>query len=99
MEVDMNNGLNDVRDPSILYTYQSGVGRIVPKRGFPLGVGGNPAFAFGYEPNGKPEVYTQLIRSVDLTNHINYAYDRRFLFDFTQTISGATTYRDWETLE
>jgi hypothetical protein len=38
MEVDMNNGLNDVRDPSILYTYQSGVGRIVPKRGFPLGV-------------------------------------------------------------
>jgi len=35
MEVDMNNGLNDVRDPSVIYTFQGG--RIVPKRGFPLG--------------------------------------------------------------
>jgi len=61
-------------------------------RGFPTGVPGNPAFAFGYEPDGKPEVYTELIRSVDLTNQINYAYDRRFLFDFTQTISGATNF-------
>ncbi|MBF4471781.1 SusC/RagA family TonB-linked outer membrane protein [Flavobacterium sp. HJJ] len=61
-------------------------------RGFPLGVPGNPAFAFGYQPNGKPQVYTQLIRSVDLTNQINYAYDRRFLFDFTHTISGATNF-------
>ncbi len=61
-------------------------------RGFPLGVPGNPSFAFGYEPNGKPDVYTELIRSVDLTNQINYAYDRRFLFDFTQTISGATNF-------
>jgi len=61
-------------------------------RGFPIGVPGNPSFAFGYEPNGKPVVYTELIRSVDLTNQINYAYDRRFLFDFTQTISGATNF-------
>ncbi|WP_194140032.1 SusC/RagA family TonB-linked outer membrane protein [Flavobacterium hungaricum] len=61
-------------------------------RGFPLGVPGNPSFAFGFEPNGKPRVYTELIRSVDLTNQINYAYDRRFLFDFTQTISGATNF-------
>ncbi|MFC4392850.1 SusC/RagA family TonB-linked outer membrane protein [Flavobacterium quisquiliarum] len=61
-------------------------------RGFPLGVDGNPAFAFGYDPYSKPNVFTQLIRSVDLTNQINYAYDRRFLFDFTQTISGATNF-------
>lgn len=61
-------------------------------RGFPLGVPGNPSFAFGYEPNGKPEIFTELIRNVDLTNQINYAYDRRFLFDFTQTISGATNF-------
>ncbi|CAM3453142.1 SusC/RagA family TonB-linked outer membrane protein [Flavobacterium chungbukense] len=61
-------------------------------RGFPIGVAGNPAFAFGYEPNGKPAIYTELTRSVDLTNQINYAYDRRFLFDFTQTISGATNF-------
>lgn len=60
--------------------------------GFPSGVPGNPSFAFGYEPNGKPEIFTELIRSVDLTNQINYAYDRRFLFDFTQTISGATNF-------
>lgn len=61
-------------------------------RGFPIGVEGNPAFAFGYEPNAKPQLYNDLIRSVDLTNQINYAYDRRFLFDFTQTISGATNF-------
>lgn len=61
-------------------------------RGFPLGVPGNPSFAFGYEPNGKPEIYTELIRGVDLTNQINYAYDRRYLFDFTHTISGATNF-------
>lgn len=61
-------------------------------RGFPLGVPGNPSFAFGYEPNKAPAVYSELIRSVDLTNQINYAYDRRFLFDFTQTISGATNF-------
>lgn len=61
-------------------------------RGFPIGVAGNPAFAFGYEPNAKPKVYPELIRSVDLTNQVNYAYDRRYLFDFTQTISGATNF-------
>lgn len=61
-------------------------------RGFPLGVEGNPAFAFGYQPNGKPKVFTELIRSVDLTNQINYAYDRKYLFDFTQTMSGATNF-------
>ena len=61
-------------------------------RGFPIGVPGNPSFAFGYEPNAKPVVFQELIRSVDLTNQINYAYDRRFLFDFTQTISGATNF-------
>ncbi|PXY46000.1 SusC/RagA family TonB-linked outer membrane protein [Flavobacterium hydrophilum] len=61
-------------------------------RGFPLGVPGNPTFAFGYEPNGKPGTYTGLIRSVDLTNQINYAYNRKYLFDFTQTISGATNF-------
>lgn len=61
-------------------------------RGFPIGVPGNPAFAFGYEPDGKPEIFTELVRNVDLTNQINYAYDRRFLFDFTQTMSGATNF-------
>lgn len=61
-------------------------------RGFPLGVDGNPAFAFGFEENSKPNTDNELIRSVDFTNQLNYAYDRRFLFDFTQTISGATNF-------
>ena len=61
-------------------------------RGFPTGVQGNPAFAFGYEPYAKPTIYTELTRNIDLTNQINYAYDRRFLFDFTQTIAGATNF-------
>lgn len=61
-------------------------------RGFPLGVSGNPSFAFGYEPNGKPSTYNGLVRNIDLTNQVNYAYDRKYLFDFTQTMSGATNF-------
>jgi len=37
-DVDMNDGLNTCEDPSILYTYQTG--RIMPKRGFPVGLTG-----------------------------------------------------------
>jgi len=41
-DVEMNDGLNTVEDPSILYTYQfdstaANSGRIIPKRGFPVG--------------------------------------------------------------
>ncbi|MFD2940695.1 SusC/RagA family TonB-linked outer membrane protein [Flavobacterium notoginsengisoli] len=61
-------------------------------RGFPLGVPGKPSFAFGFEKNSQPYVDNELVRSVDLTNQINYAYDRKYLFDFTQTISGATNF-------
>jgi TonB-linked SusC/RagA family outer membrane protein len=61
-------------------------------RGFPTGVPANPAFAFGFEANSKPTTYTDLIRTVDLTNQINYAYDKRFLLDLTQTISGSTNF-------
>lgn len=61
-------------------------------RGFPLGVPGNPSFAFGFEKNSQPFVDYELVRSVDLTNQVNYAYDRKYLFDFTQTISGATNF-------
>ncbi|WP_207556422.1 SusC/RagA family TonB-linked outer membrane protein [Flavobacterium frigidimaris] len=60
--------------------------------GFPSGVQGIPEFAFGYKPNGKPSSLSELVRSVDLTNQVNYAYDKRFLFDFTQTMSGATNF-------
>jgi len=61
-------------------------------RGFPTGVNGNPAFASGYQNMLRPIVYAALVRGVDLTNQINYAYDRRFLFDVTHTISGATNF-------
>ncbi|MDP5199462.1 SusC/RagA family TonB-linked outer membrane protein [Flavobacterium sp. DG2-3] len=61
-------------------------------RGFPLGVPGNPSFAFGFQLNSKPEVYNDMVRSIDLTNQINYAYDKRYLLDLTQTISGATNF-------
>lgn len=41
-DVDINDGLNTCEDPSILYTYQfdsatANTGRIIPKRGFPVG--------------------------------------------------------------
>ena len=37
-DVDCNDGLNTLEDPSILYTYQAG--KIVPKRGFPIAENG-----------------------------------------------------------
>jgi TonB-linked SusC/RagA family outer membrane protein len=61
-------------------------------RGFPLGVPGNPSFAFGFEQNSKPGTYNEMVRSIDLTNQLNYAYDRKYLVDLTQTISGATNF-------
>ncbi|WP_167398345.1 SusC/RagA family TonB-linked outer membrane protein [Flavobacterium crocinum] len=61
-------------------------------RGFPLGVPGNPAFAFGFQQDSKPGTYNEMVRSVDLTNQLNYAYDRKYLVDLTQTISGATNF-------
>ncbi|MHC0441373.1 SusC/RagA family TonB-linked outer membrane protein [Flavobacterium sp. 3-210] len=61
-------------------------------RGFPLGVPGNPNFAFGFEVNSKPETYSEMVRSVDLTNQLNYAYNRKYLLDLTHTISGATNF-------
>ncbi|WP_431242515.1 hypothetical protein ACQ9BO_22220 [Flavobacterium sp. P21] len=61
-------------------------------RGFPLGVPGNPNFAFGFEVNSKPSNYSEMVRSVDLTNQLNYAYNRKYLLDLTHTISGATNF-------
>lgn len=61
-------------------------------RGFPVGVPANPSFAFGFELNSKPSTYINVIRTVDFTNQINYAYDKRFLLDLTQTISGSTNF-------
>ncbi|RXM46902.1 SusC/RagA family TonB-linked outer membrane protein [Flavobacterium sp. YO64] len=60
--------------------------------GFPLGVAGNPTFAFGFKKDSKPNTYNEMVRSIDLTNQLNYAYDRKYLVDLTQTISGATNF-------
>lgn len=61
-------------------------------RGFPLGVPGNPSFAFGFQENSKPGTYNEMVRSIDLTNQLNYAYNRKYLLDLTHTISGATNF-------
>jgi len=45
-DVEMNDGLNEVRDPSILYQKPSGgtmAGRVVPRRGFPVSAWDNDA--------------------------------------------------------
>jgi hypothetical protein len=50
-DVEINDGLNTCEDPSIIYTYQNdsataNTGRIIPKRGFPVGetgAGASPA--------------------------------------------------------
>ncbi len=45
-DVDINTGLNDCRDPSMLYSYPSGggmAGRVVPRRGYPASAWNDPA--------------------------------------------------------
>ncbi|MGY0427246.1 MAG: hypothetical protein ACWIPI_10545, partial [Polaribacter sp.] len=60
--------------------------------GFPLGTNGNPAFAFGYEPNSKPGTAKSKSRRVNLLSSINYSFDRTYFFDATYRLDGSTVF-------
>ncbi|QHS59344.1 SusC/RagA family TonB-linked outer membrane protein [Chitinophaga agri] len=60
--------------------------------GFAPGVPGNPAFAFGYEPDGIPGYSKTTTRSVAGLFIASYMYDRRFLLDGSFRIDGSTSF-------
>lgn len=60
--------------------------------GFPTGSNGNPAFASGYDPYGKPAAASKLYRRNDMSASANYVYDSRYLFDASYAIDGSTAF-------
>ncbi|MFZ4862918.1 SusC/RagA family TonB-linked outer membrane protein [Sphingobacterium sp. Mn56C] len=60
--------------------------------GFPYGTNGNPRFAYGYLPSGRPSSSTNKSRSVGFLGSINYAYDQRFLLDATYRLDGTSVF-------
>ncbi|MDU1892890.1 MAG: SusC/RagA family TonB-linked outer membrane protein [Dysgonomonas sp.] len=64
----------------------------VEAQGFPLGSKGTPNLAHSYRENSKPGYGIGDRRSVSLITAFNYNYDKRYLFDFTYSLDGATTF-------
>lgn len=61
--------------------------------GFPIGVIGNPSFAYSYQPNAKPQVSTPpKTRRVNALASMNYVYDNRYFLDATYRIDGSTAF-------
>lgn len=60
--------------------------------GFPIGTSGDPAFAFGYQPNGKPQRAYKLYRRNNVLANLNYTYNQRFVFDATYRLDGSTAF-------
>lgn len=61
--------------------------------GFPIGVKGNPTFAYGYLPNSKPQISTPpKTRRINALASINYVYNNRYFLDATYRIDGSTAF-------
>jgi TonB-linked SusC/RagA family outer membrane protein len=60
--------------------------------GFPAGSNGNPAFASGYSPYGRPTAASKLFRRNALSASANYVYDNRYLFDASYALDGSTAF-------
>lgn len=60
--------------------------------GFPAGSNGNPAFAFGYDPNGRPTTYYNQFRRNNFLASASYTFDKRFVADFSYRMDGSTAY-------
>ncbi|MCW3463031.1 SusC/RagA family TonB-linked outer membrane protein [Chitinophaga nivalis] len=60
--------------------------------GFPEGVNPNPAFAYGFLQDSKPEYHKTTIRKVNALGSINYAYDNRYFVDVNFRIDGSTSF-------
>ena len=61
--------------------------------GFPIGVKGNPSFAFSYKPNSKPSAFIMpKIRRVNFLASLNYIYKNKYYMDATYRIDGSTAF-------
>ncbi|GAA4292359.1 TonB-dependent receptor [Aestuariibaculum suncheonense] len=60
--------------------------------GFPNGTNANPSFSFSYDPNAKPSYSTRKYRRNNIMGLVNYAYDNRYLLDFTYRLDGSTAF-------
>ncbi|NIG57646.1 SusC/RagA family TonB-linked outer membrane protein [Chitinophaga sp. Cy-1792] len=76
---------------------QTGRGQTWAATGFPDGTNGNPAFAFNYKRLSKPGTEVSRSRQMNVFTSGNYAYDNRFLADFTYRIDGSTAFGSQET--
>lgn len=60
--------------------------------GFPVGDFTLPSFANGYPDGGKPSYYESTSRSVSAYAIGNYAYDNRYLLDFSYRVNGSSVF-------
>ncbi|HWK07430.1 MAG TPA: SusC/RagA family TonB-linked outer membrane protein [Puia sp.] len=60
--------------------------------GFPVGSNGNPAFASGYSPYGRPTAASGIYRRSAVSASANYVYDNRYLFDASYDLDGSTAF-------
>ena len=61
-------------------------------QGFPLGSKGTPNLAYSYKTNSKPEYDFLDKRGVSFISTLNYNYAKRYIFDATYSVDGATTF-------
>ena len=69
-------------------------------QGFPEGDFTYPSFSNGYTENGSPTYYESVSRSVNAYFNAGYAFDDRYLMDFSLRSSGASVFgtsKQWNT--
>lgn len=60
--------------------------------GFPIGSDGNPRYAYSYKNNSSPSAAKNTYRTLNGLFAVNYAYNSRYLFDFSYRVDGSTAY-------
>ncbi|MGV3767735.1 MAG: SusC/RagA family TonB-linked outer membrane protein [Chitinophagaceae bacterium] len=60
--------------------------------GFPPGTNGNPAFAYGYDPEGRPTTAISQFRRNNFLVSGSYTFDKRFVTDFSYRLDGSTAF-------
>jgi TonB-linked SusC/RagA family outer membrane protein len=60
--------------------------------GFPFASNGNPAFAYSYETNGKPQTSSNIYRRNNIVGSANYAFNNRYFVDATLRLDGSTAF-------